>query len=52
MTGGGGGRGVHDRGCFSIFGYKEYNQSDFGIDDLVMSMWSDFSCVVGRECLL
>ena len=23
---------------FSIFGYKEYNQSDFGVDDLVMSM--------------
>ena len=23
---------------FSIVGYKEYNQSDFGVDHLVMSM--------------
>ena len=31
---------------------KEYNQSDFGIDHLVMSMCRVFSCVVGRGCLL
>ena len=31
---------------------KEYNQSDFGVDHLVMSMYRDFSCVVGRGCLL
>ena len=37
---------------FSISGYKEYNQSDFGIDHLVMSMCRVFSCVVGRRCLL
>ena len=37
---------------FSIFGYKEYNQSDFDIDHLVMSMCSVFSCVVERGCLL
>ena len=37
---------------FSIFGYKEYNQSDFGIDRLVMSICRVFSCVVGRGCLL
>ena len=36
----------------SIFGCKEYNQSDFGIDHLVMSMCRVFSCVVGRGCLL
>ena len=35
-----------------IFGCKEYNQSDFGIDHLVMSMYRVFSCVVGRGCLL
>ena len=34
------------------FGCKEYNQSDFGVDHLVMSMCKVFSCVVGRECLL
>ena len=34
------------------FGCKEYNQSDFGVDHLVMSMCRVFSCVVGRECLL
>ena len=33
-------------------GCKEYNQSDFGIDHLVMSMCRVFSCVVGRGCLL
>ena len=37
---------------FSIFGYKEYNQSDFGVDHLVTSMCRVFSCVVGRGCLL
>ena len=36
----------------SIFGYKEYNQSDFSVDHLVMSMYKVFSCVVGRGCLL
>ena len=37
---------------FSIFGWKEYNQSDFGVDHLVMSLCRVFSCVVGRGCLL
>ena len=37
---------------FSIFGYREYNQSDFDIDHLVMSMCGVFSCVVVRRCLL
>ena len=36
----------------SIFGCKEYNQSDFGIDHLVMSMCRVFSCVVERGYLL
>ena len=36
----------------SIFVCKEYNQSDFGVDHLVMSMYRVFSCVVGRGCLL
>jgi len=31
---------------------KEYNQSDFGIYHLVMSMCRVISCVVGRGCLL
>ena len=31
---------------------KEYNQSDFGVDHLVMSTCRVFSCVVGRGCLL
>ena len=35
-----------------IFGYKEYNQSDFSIDHLVMSMCSVIYCVVGRGCML
>ena len=35
-----------------IFGCKEYNQSDFSVDHLVMSMCRVFSCVVGRGCLL
>ena len=33
---------------FSIFGYKDYNQSDFGIHHLVMSMCRVFSYDVGR----
>ena len=37
---------------FSIFGYKEYNQSDFGIDHLGMSICRVVSCIVGRGCLL
>ena len=37
---------------YSIYGCKEYNQSDFSIDHLVMSMCRVFSCVVGRGCLL
>ena len=49
---------VSSQSCFcwlykqSTFGCKEYNQSDFGIDHLVMSMCRVFSCVVGRGCLL
>jgi len=34
------------------FGCKEYNQSDFGIDYLVMSLCRVFSCAVGRGYLL
>ena len=37
---------------FSIFGCKEYNQSDFGFDHLVMSMCRVLACVVGRGRLL
>ena len=37
---------------FSIFGCKEYNQSDFSIDHLVMSMCRVISCVVGKGYLL
>ena len=37
---------------FSIFGCKEYNQSDFDIGHLVMSTCRVFSCVVGRGCFL
>ena len=33
-------------------GCKEYNQSDFGVDHLVMSVCRVLSCVVGRGCLL
>ena len=49
---------VSSQSCFcwlyraSPFGYKEYNQSDFGIDHLMMSMCRVFSCVVGRVCVL
>ena len=35
-----------------FFGCKEYNQSDFSVDHLVMSMCGAFSCVVGRGYLL
>ena len=35
-----------------IFDWEEYNQSDFSIDHLVMSMCTVRSCVVGRGCLL
>src|SRR5574337_53275 len=31
--------------------WRKYNQSDFGVDHLVMSMYRVFSCVVGRGCL-
>ena len=37
---------------FSIFGCKEYNQSDFSIDHLVMSMCRVGSYIVGGGCLL
>ena len=37
---------VNKRVRNAVFGCKEYNQSDFGVDHLVMS------CVVGRGCLL
>jgi len=36
---------------FSIFGCKKYNQSNFGIDHLVMSMLES-SHAVGKGCLL
>ena len=36
----------------SIFDYKEYNQSEFSIDHLVMPVCRVISCVVGRRCLL
>ena len=34
------------------FGCKEYNQPDFSIDHLVMSICRVSSCVVRRGCLL
>ena len=37
---------------FSIFGYKECNQYDFGIDHLLMSLCKVISCVVEKGCLL
>ena len=37
---------------FPVFYCKEYNQSDFGIGHLVMSMCRVVSCVVERGCLL
>ena len=42
----------HTVWSFSTFGCKEYNQSDFSVDRLMMSMCRVFSCVVGRGCLL
>ena len=36
----------------SIFGCKEYNQSDFSVDHLVMSTGRIVSCVVGKGCFL
>ena len=36
----------------SIFSCKEYNQTDYGIDYVVMSMSRVVSCVVGKACLL
>jgi len=40
--------------CIEHFqhGCREYNQSYFDIDPLMMSMCRVLSCVVGRECLL
>jgi len=49
---------VSSQSCFhwlysdSIFSCKEYTQSDFGIDHLVMSMCRVIFCVVGRGCFL
>ena len=37
--------------CIELL-HLRYNQSDFGIDRLVMSMCRVVSCVVGRGCLL
>ena len=37
---------------FFIFGCKKYNQSDFGIDHLMMSTCRVVFCVVRRGCLL
>jgi len=37
---------------FLIIRDHEYNQSDFAVDHLVMSMCRVFSCVVVRGCLL
>ena len=37
---------------FFILGCKEYNQSDFSIDHLVMYMVRVISCAVGKRCLL
>ena len=38
--------------CCGSWGCKEYNQSDFAVGHLVMSVCRVFSCVVGRGCLL
>ena len=43
---------LYQKKSLSIFGCKEYNQSDFNIDHLVMSLCKVFSCVVLRGCLL
>ena len=38
---------------FTVWATRQvYNQSDFGIDHLVMSMYRVDSCVVGKGCLL
>ena len=37
---------------FHLWLQREYNQSDFGIDHLVMSMCRAISYVAGRGCLL
>ena len=37
---------------FPVFYCKEYNQSDFGIGHLVMSLGRVISCVLGKGCLL
>ena len=42
----------HHQMVNTIFSCKEYNQSDFGTDHLVMSMCRVISWVVGKECLL
>ena len=37
---------------FSILGCKEYNQFVFSVDHLVMSMYTVFSHIVGKGCLI
>ena len=37
---------------FSILSCKEHNQSDFSIDQIVMSMCRGVSWVIGKWCLL
>ena len=41
-----------DKKAFPSDQCKEYYQSDFGVDHLVMSICRGFSYVVGRGCLL
>ena len=43
---------LHTVCSVSAFGCKEYNQSDFCVDHLMMSMCRVFSCVVGSRSLL
>ena len=43
---------THCIGLLHLQGYKECNQSDFGIGHLVMSMCRVIAWVVGKECLL
>ena len=43
---------VYRASASDCIGFKEYNQSDFCVDHLVMSMCSVVSFVVGRGCLL
>ena len=40
-----------DKKAFLSDQCKETDQSDFGVNHLVMSMCRVFSCVVGRGCL-